>query len=398
MSARDEVWVTGLGAASPAGIGCRALSALLHERRSAVGPGNGGPWRVGQCPALPADATTRRLGRDGRLFVIAAEEAWRDAELSDRAAADPRRCCVIEGSSLGPLPGAMTAACDRAARGLPARPTDLVRFMTGAGGAAFAQLHGVEGMVYQISAGSVAAAFAIGEAARRLWSGDADIVVTGGAESPIQDDVLATFAAAGILAAAGSDGRCRPFDRDRSGTVLGEGAGVLILERAAHARARGARPRAIIAGVGASAESAGMVGPAADGRGVAAAIHGAMVMHGSSDIGWIKAHGTGTRANDLAECRGLRSIFGPDLAALPLTSLKATIGHALGASAAIETVGALLALESGFIPPTCETETVDTALLPCTVALEPRPTRATSVLLLAESFGGRCAALVVRMA
>ena len=119
-------------------------------------------------------------------------------------------------------------------------------------------------------------------------------------------------------------------------------------------------------------------------------------MSGGRGVGWIKAHGTGTIANDLAECHGLRTVFGGGFAKLPVTSLKPAIGHALGASAAIETVGALLALESGIIPPTCETEDVDAALLPCCVALEPRNTTATAVLLLSESFGGRCAALVAR--
>jgi 3-oxoacyl-[acyl-carrier-protein] synthase II len=141
-----------------------------------------------------------------------------------------------------------------------------------------------------------------------------------------------------------------------------------------------------------------MVGPAADGRGVAAAVHEALAMQASSSIGWIKAHGTGTRANDLAECRGLRTVLGPGFGATPMTSLKPALGHALGASAAIETVGVLLALESRLIPATCGTREVDAELMPCTVALEPRQTMARSVLLLAESFGGRCSALIVRAA
>jgi len=292
----------------------------------------------------------------------------------------------------------MTAATERAAGTRNIRPTDVVRFMAGGGGALFAQIHGLEGMVYQISAGSVAAAFAIAEGARRLWSGDADVVVAGGAEAPVQGDILTAFASAGILAPAESGGRCRPFDPARCGTVLGEGAGVLVLERADHARRRGARPRAVIGGVGVSSESANMVAPSADGRGVAAAARAALQMNGNAGIGWIKAHGTGTPVNDLAECRGLRTVFGSSFDRLPATSLKAAIGHALGASAALEAVAAILALEARIIPPTCETEAVDEALMPCSIVLEPRDTAAAAALMLSESFGGRCAALVARAA
>ena len=398
MIHNDEVWVTGLGTVSAAGIGTAALRARLEHRETAIATGPAGDWPAGRCPALPPHPASRRLARDAQLFLLAAEEAWRDAGLDDRPVADPRRCVVVEGSSLGPLPEVMTAGAERAGGDRPARASDVIRFMPGAGGATFAQRHAIEGMTCLIAAGSVAAAFAIIDAAARLSANSADVAVVGGAEAPIQEGILAAFAAAGILATAESGGRCRPFDAARCGTVLGEGEGDLVLERAAHARQRGARPRAIITGTGLNTETASMTAPSPDGRGVAAAAHDALAMSGRPDLGWIKTHGKGTRANDLAECCGLRRVFGPDLAALPLTSLKATIGHALGASAAIEMVGALLALEAGFIPPTCETETVDAALLPCTVALEPRPTGASAVLLLAESFGGRCAALVARMA
>ena len=334
MIHNNEVWVTGLGTASAAGIGAPALQALLEHRETAVAALPTGDWPAGRCPSLRADPASRRLARDAQLFLLAAEEAWRDAGLDDRPAADPRRCAVVEGSSLGPLPEVMAAALEQPLGGRRARPTDVIRFMPGAGGATFAQRHAIEGMAYQIAAGSVAAAFAIIDAAARLWSDAADLMVVGGAEAPIQESVLAAFAAAGILATSASDGRCRPFDATRCGTVLGEGAGVLVLERADHARKRGARPRALITGTGLNTERAGMTGPSPDGRGVAAAAREALAMHGDRRIGWIKTHGTGTRANDLAECTGLHRIFGAGLAALPLTSLKATVGHTLGASAA----------------------------------------------------------------
>jgi 3-oxoacyl-[acyl-carrier-protein] synthase II len=115
-------------------------------------------------------------------------------------------------------------------------------------------------------------------------------------------------------------------------------------------------------------------------------------------IGWVKAHGTGTRLNDAAECLGLLALLGSGLTEVPLTSLKPAIGHSLGASAAVETVAAILALHDGIVPATLNTHLVDPALPPCTVALEPMTSRAPAVLLLAESFGGRCAAWTIRTA
>jgi 3-oxoacyl-[acyl-carrier-protein] synthase II len=237
---------------------------------------------------------------------------------------------------------------------------------------------------------------AIGEAFLHIAAGRADVVVAGGAECPLQRDIVTHFRAAGILSAP-RDGEpaCRPFDERRAGTVLGEGAGVLILEAAEHAARRGAPPRALVNGFGFVCEAISMTCPAPDGRGVAAATRQALHGVPRNRISWIKAHGTGTRANDAAECRGLAAVFGDRLPRVPLTSLKSTLGHCLGASGAVEAVATLLALEHGFIPATLGTERVDASLPPCTVVTSPTSTDARQVVLLAESFGGRCAALVL---
>jgi 3-oxoacyl-[acyl-carrier-protein] synthase II len=178
--------------------------------------------------------------------------------------------------------------------------------------------------------------------------------------------------------------------------VLGEGGGVLILERAAHARRRGAVPRAVVEGFGMSCESYSMTSPDPSGAGVAAAAGYALAGHDLHDIGWIKSHGTGTRLNDAAECRGLARLFGDLLPAVQLTSLKPAVGHCLGASAAVEAVGAIISLERGVVPPTLGSEEADPELPPHQVARSTLPDRSGVALLLAESFGGRCAALVLR--
>ena len=141
-----------------------------------------------------------------------------------------------------------------------------------------------------------------------------------------------------------------------------------------------------------------MTAPDPAGSGIVDAVKAAFAdtEEAQTGVGWIKTHGTGTRLNDAAECRGLVNIFGDRLAEIPLTSLKPTLGHCLGASGAVEAVASILALEWGLIPPTLGTTDVDPELLPCPVALRPRVMEASLALLLSESFGGRCAALALR--
>jgi 3-oxoacyl-(acyl-carrier-protein) synthase len=384
------IWITGVGAVSAAGNGAPALRMLIRERRSAVAALPLSYWSVGKCPTPPRARAARLLDRSARLFASAAEEAWRGAGFTETPP-DPSRCDIIEGSSLGSLAEVLPRQRDRSSAEFP-RPSGL-RFMLGAGGAAFAETHGVEGAVFHISAGSVSSAMAIIEAVARLEAGRADVVVAGGGECPLDETDLASFAASGILTPSQElGGVCRPFDVDRGGTVLGEGAGALVLERAEDASRRGAAPLGVILGTGWSRESYRMTGPDPTGRGVTQAARQAVGGLGREKVGWIKTHGTGTRLNDATECAGLATLMGSDLPEVPLTSLKPALGHSLGASAAVETVAAVFALQDGVVPPTLNTRHLDPSLPACTVALEPLVPRTPVALLLAESFDGRCAA------
>jgi len=397
MSGR-MVWVTGLGAVTGAGVGTAPLLDALRAGRSGVRPlpELDGLLAV-PAPDPPRDRRARHLERSAALFLAAAEEAWRDAGLGDEVS-DPARYGVIEGSSLGPLADALETLRTRLATGDGVlRPSGVVRFMTGAGGATVAHCHRLRGPVLHVSAGSVSAACAIGEAFQKIAAGLADVVVAGGAECPLQRDVIEHFRLAGILATpSNGEVACRPFDARRAGTVLGEGAGVLVLEDAGHAARRGARPRAVVSGFGLTCEAFSMVSPEPGGAGVAESVRAALGARSPHSIGWIKAHGTGTRLNDAAEVRGIASVFGTRLTEVPLTSLKPALGHALGASGAVEAVAGLLALEGGFVPPTLGTEHADPELPPCRIALTAEPSNAREALFLSESFGGRCAALAVR--
>lgn len=397
MSAR-EVWVTGLGAMTAVGTGVEALREAILKERSGVRPVeelNGMP--AGRVAELPRSRLARRLDRSATLFTAAAEEAWRNAEL-DENGIDPRRCAVTEGSSLGPMAELLVAVSRAHQTGSSVtHPAFLIRFMSGAGSATFAQAHGIEGPVFQVSAGSVSAACAIGEAFRWIASGRVDLAVAGGTECPLHPAVVDNFRAAGILAEEqDSEFPCRPFDVHRTGTVLGEGAGVLVLEAEGHARRRGATPRAVIGSYGLACESYSIIAPDPEGAGVVVAAEQALNGSAVPGVGWIKTHGTATRQNDAAECRGLATVFGPDLPEIPLAGLKPLLGHCLGASASVEAVATILALEEGVIPATLGTKRVDPALPSCTVVTRTREAEADAVLLLSESFGGRCAALVVR--
>jgi 3-oxoacyl-[acyl-carrier-protein] synthase II len=347
---------------------------------------------VGRAPELPVDRRTRRLDRTAQMFFAASLEAWSHAGLTD-ATLDKSRCGVIEGSSLGPMAELLETHRRLVLEpGTRVGPTALIRFMTGAGGAAFSQDREVKGPVFHVSAGSVSAMCAIGEAYHKIATGLTDVVLAGGAESPLQSDVVRNFRVAGVLT---EDAVCRPFDRRRTGTVLGEGAGAFVLEEADHARRRGAVPLAAITGYGLAAEAFSMISPEPDGRGVACATRQALAAGDGRPVDWIKTHGTGTPSNDAAECNGLAAVFEDDLSDIPLTSLKPMFGHCLGASGAVEGVAAVLALHEGFIPPTIGFDQPDDALPANTVQRTCEESDARRILLLAESFGGRCAALSV---
>ncbi len=392
-----QVCITGIGAITAAGHGVDALRTMLLTGATRVRPAAElGGLPVGRAPEHMRCRDARRLDRSGALFLAAAKEAWESARL-ETTDLDLTRCAVIDGSSLGVMADLLEAHRDRLHRGdgLP-HPSGLVRFMAGAGGAAFAHAYGLQGTVIHVSGGCVSSTYAITEAIQKIANDGADVVIAGGAECPLQRDIVDTFRAAGILAHA-NDGVCKPFDGRRCGTVLGEGAGVLVLESEEHARRRRATPVASISGFGANCEAYSMTAPQPDGTGVAIAIRQALSDTPTDSVGWIKTHGAGTKLNDAAECRGLAAVFGTRLPDIPITALKPMTGHCLGASGAVESVAGLIALQEGVIPPTLGTEQIDETLPSCTVVTRLQRSTATTILMLTASFGGRYAAIAASL-
>jgi 3-oxoacyl-[acyl-carrier-protein] synthase II len=255
---------------------------------------------------------------------------------------------------------------------------------------------GARGPGFSVASACATGSHAIGEAKRIIERGEADVVVAGGCEASLTGLCLAAFKTMGALS---QDGISRPFDANRTGFVMGEGAGVVILEREDHAKARGATIYGRIAGYGASSDAHHITAPDPEGRGSTAAIRLALEDAGAqpSDAGYVNAHGTGTPLNDAAETKTLHAIFNGG--APPVSSTKSHIGHLLGAAGAVEAVVCLEAVRLGVLPPTINLETADPE---CDLDYIPAGRREAPGIQMALSnsfgFGGQNACLAVTAA
>lgn len=401
--------VTGLGVISPAGIGARATwDGLLTGRSTAA--------RDVELAGLPVDISCRvpdfdtaalvgrksawRLDRFVAMALLAARHAVADAGLGNPADWDAARVGVVMGTGTGSMERYPAEFAKLAAgRPLDISPLAITRSVPNMAAAEIALDLAVTGPNFAVSTACASGSSALGIARDLLRAGTCDIVLAGGAESACHAIPAACFHRMGALSRRTEDPAraCRPFDARRDGFVLAEGAAVLVLERPAHAQARGARPRAHLAGYGASCDAYHYAAPEPDGRGAAAALTAALADAGAApgDIGHINAHGTGTRRNDLAEAKALRSAF-PEPPAV--TSLKGALGHAIGAAGAIEAAVTVMSLQRDTIPPTANHEDTDLDIDLDIVAKAPRTTAQSAAASLSMGFGGQNAALVFRSA
>jgi 3-oxoacyl-[acyl-carrier-protein] synthase II len=267
--------------------------------------------------------------------------------------------------------------------------------MPNAAAAAVSLKGGFRGPCLCIATACAAGAHAIGEGMRLLREGSADLVVAGGTEAPLTPWVLAGFAAAGALSTRSDEpsAASRPFDRYRDGFVMAEGAAVLVLERDADARARGATVHARLVGYGRNTDAHHMVAPPSDGRGAADCMHLALADAGAApgDVAHVNAHGTSTVQNDAGEAAAIAAVFG--MSSPPVTSVKGVLGHAIGAAGAIEALAAVLTLASRTVPPTANCTNPDPDL-PIDVVTEPRSLSDGLVVSNSFAFGGHNAVLV----
>jgi 3-oxoacyl-[acyl-carrier-protein] synthase II len=389
-----DVVVTGRGVVTSLGETPDAFfDALLHGA-SGIADGAGACTEFDPEPALSAKEA-RRADRFTQFGVKAALAAAEEAGLPE--AADPARTGVVLGTGVGGLE-TLERECrawidggDRAVS-----PHFVPMMMPNAAAGTVAMKLGIHGPGFSIASACATGSHAIGEAKRMIERGEADVVLAGGAEAALTGLCMAAFRRMGAMS---PEGMSRPFDVRRDGFVMGEGAAVLVLERAEHAAARGATVFARIAGYGATNDAFHITQPAEDGRGAADAMRAALSDAGASvsDAGYLNAHGTGTPFNDRIETRAVHAVFNGD--APPVSSTKSNIGHLLGAAGAVEALACVEAIRRGVLPPTINLEQPDPECDLDHVAGAPREA-ADIELALSNSFGfgGQNACLAVAKA
>ena len=387
--------VTGLGVVSSLGEGAGDFVDALMARRSGIVDGTGRAEAFDpETVMTPKEA--RRTDRFTHFALAAAEQAMAEAGLPDGV--EPERLGVLMGTGVGGLETLEREVRNYVEKGDRAvSPLFVPMMMPNAAAAHIAMRYGAHGPGFSIASACATGGHAIGEATRMIVRGEADVVIAGGTEAPVTDITLAAFRRMGALS---REGVSRPFDARRDGFVMGEGAGVLILEAERHARARGAGIRARIAGYGASNDAFHITAPDEDGRGATQAMRAALADAGAQagDVGYVNAHGTSTPFNDRIETLAAHRVFGDD-ATPPISSTKSAIGHLLGAAGAVEAVATVGALERGVLPPTLNYEEPDPE---CDVDCVPDGPREAPGLELALSnsfgFGGQNACLAIARA
>ncbi|WP_426688066.1 beta-ketoacyl-[acyl-carrier-protein] synthase family protein [Rhodanobacter ginsengiterrae] len=405
--AQRRVAITGMGAISALGIGATALWQGLREGHSGIAPlrhADAARLRVKIAAQVPAsfdpatgidERTLPLLDRTSEFALHAAREAISQSGLEFGANGLGLRTAVIVGTGVG---GETTQ--DEQSRRLYAEnasrthPLSIVRLMTNASASQISIAWGLRGPTFAVASACASANHAIIQAAQMIRWGLADVAITGGTEACLTYGALKAWEAMRVLA----DDTCRPFSANRRGLVLGEGAGIFVLEAMEHARARGATILAELAGSGMTADATDIVMPSAEGS--SAAMRQALADAGlvAEDVDYVNAHGTGTQANDATESRAIRLAFGAHADRLAVSSTKSMHGHALGASGALELVAVIGALRDGVVPPTANLDQADPA---CDLDYVPNVAREMPVRAAISNsfaFGGLNAVLALKRA
>ena len=355
-----RVAITGVGAVTPLGIGVAALNERWAAGESGIEDG------LGRCSDFePTDHLTRRqvrrTDRFTQLALVAAGEAIAQAGL-DEAPYDRTEIGTVMGTGIGGLSTIESEHITLREKGQGAvSPHCVPQMMANSAAGALAIEHELRGQCYGTVSACAAGAHAIGAAARVVEHGDAIACVAGGSEAAITDLAMAAFAEMGATSPTGIS---RPFDRRRDGFVMGEGAGVMVLEDAETAELRGAEILGFLTGYGATADAHHMTAPEPSGDGAARAIRKALA---DADVkpeavAYVNAHGTSTPLNDRSETEALKAALGERADSIPTSSTKSAIGHLLGAAGAVEAVATLGALQAKQAPPTLNYEQPDEGL------------------------------------
>lgn len=389
-----DIAITGRGVVSSIAEGADAFFDALLDRRSGVVDG-GAPCSEFDPTTAMAPKSARRSDRYTQLAVNAAAQATAEAGLPEGV--DVERLAILVGTGVGglkTLEDECRAFIDGGVRAVS--PLFVPMMMPNAAAGMIAMDLGAHGPGFSVSSACATGSHAIGEAKRMIERGEADVVVAGGTEAAMTPLCMAAFERMGALSRKGVS---RPFDANRDGFVMGEGAGVIVLERGDLARERGAKIYGYVVGYGASNDAFHMTQPDETGAGATKAMAAALSDAGAqpSEVGYINAHGTSTPFNDKIETRAIHNVFNGG--SPPVSSTKSAIGHLLGAAGAVEAVAVLGALQRGMLPPTLNFEEPDPE---CDLDYVPDGPREAPGLELAMSnsfgFGGQNACLAFRKA
>ena len=396
----QRVAITGLGAVTPIGNDLATAWPALLAGQSGTGPitrFDASDLRT-QIAAEVKDfdptqfmdrREARRMDRFLQLAVAAAQEAVTDAGL-DMAHEDQTRVGVLVGSGIGGLQTLLEQAEILRERG-PRRvsPFTVPALMLNSAAAQVSMMLGARGPNLAIATACATGTHAVGEAAAIIRRGEADVMIAGGSEAAIVRLAMAGFDVMGALSTCNDQplAASRPFDARRDGFVLGEGAGILVLERLDFARARGAHIYGELAGYGATGDAYHITAPAEDGLGAMASMRTALCSAGMQpeDVDYINAHGTSTQLNDAVETRAIKGVFGDQAYRLAVSSTKSMTGHLMGAAGAVEAIFCLLAFRDQVLPPTINQEEKDPD---CDLDYVPNQARPASInVAMSNSFG-----------
>ncbi len=386
---RRRVVITGVGAVTPLGVGADVLLRRWVAGESGIADGEGACRDFAVAEHL-SKKEIRRSDRFAHFAMVASDEALASAGWDGELPYPSERigCVLATGiGGLGSLEGQHDVLRDSGAKAVS--PLSVPLFMVNAGAAALSMRHGLRGPAFSVGSACAAGSHGIGTAARMIQAGDADAVVTGGAEATLTPLARASFVAAGALSPSGIS---RPFDARRDGFVMGEGAGILVLEDADRAEARGATVLGEVRGYASTSDAFHLTATEPDGTYAAAALEAALrdAALAPSEVDYINAHGTSTELNDSSETKAIKRVFGEELArTVPISSTKSSIGHLLGAAGAVEAIATLLAMKERVLPPTVGLEQPDPELDLDYVPLSARPLqpRGERPVALSNSFG-----------
>ncbi|MGI5282708.1 beta-ketoacyl-[acyl-carrier-protein] synthase family protein [Nonomuraea polychroma] len=408
--------VTGVGVVAPGGVGAKAFFELLTEGRTAtqaITLFDAGGFRsriAAECDFDPAACgldvqQVARMDRYVQFAAVSAREALTQAGLTG-GWADPWRVGVSLGTAVGGttlLERDYIVASNKGRDWLIdhryASPFLHSVFSPGPLAGEIAELTGAQGIVQTVSTGCTSGLDAVGYAHHAIKEGRADVMIAGAADSPISPITVACFDAIRATSARNDEPHraSRPFDRDRDGFVLGEGAAVLVLEEREHARDRGATILCEIGGYSTHGNAYHMTGLTREGVEMAESITRALeeARLAPEDIDYVNAHGSGTKQNDRHETAAFKRALGEHARAVPVSSIKSMVGHSLGAIGSIELAACVLAIEEGLVPPTANLETPDPECDLDYVPITAREKRLDAVLSVGSGFGGFQSAVVL---